>query len=85
MVPGPAQVRKPMSKSEDLLRFYAEYVGDDLYDPVWAELNRRKTVVFLHGSQVTSDPDPHPFLCVPISQVPVKFITPSFKYTVDES
>ncbi|KAG5724986.1 2-amino-3-carboxymuconate-6-semialdehyde decarboxylase [Termitomyces sp. T112] len=48
----------------------AKYVGDDRYDPVWAELHRRKAVVFLHGAQVTSTPDPHPFLCVPVSQVP---------------
>ncbi|KAG6866454.1 hypothetical protein C0991_003972 [Blastosporella zonata] len=48
-----------------------KYIGDDRYDAVWAELDRRKAVVFLHGTQMPSaTPDPHPFLCVPISQVP---------------
>ncbi|KAF8076472.1 hypothetical protein FPV67DRAFT_1407611 [Lyophyllum atratum] len=49
----------------------ARYVGDDRYDAIWAELHRRKAVVFLHGAQVASStPMPHPFLCVPVSEVP---------------
>ncbi|RDB22663.1 Decarboxylase yanB [Hypsizygus marmoreus] len=47
------------------------YVGDDRYDPIWAELHRRQAVVFLHGAQITSStPIPHPLLCIPISEVP---------------
>ncbi|GLB33883.1 putative amidohydrolase [Lyophyllum shimeji] len=49
----------------------ATYIGDDRYDEVWAELHRRKAVVFLHGAQVASSTRiPHPSLCIPISEVP---------------
>ncbi|KIJ20234.1 aminocarboxymuconate-semialdehyde decarboxylase [Paxillus involutus ATCC 200175] len=49
----------------------ARYIADDLYDPVWDELNRRHAVVFLHGAQTpSSTPYPHPFLGLPISEVP---------------
>jgi predicted TIM-barrel fold metal-dependent hydrolase len=49
----------------------AKYVGDDLYDPIWAELDRRQAVVFLHGGMVpSSTPFPHEFLGLPISEVP---------------
>ncbi|KAG7096875.1 hypothetical protein E1B28_004281 [Marasmius oreades] len=49
----------------------ARYIGDDTYDPIWAELNRRQTVVFLHGAQTPSTtPYPHPSLGVPIVEVP---------------
>ncbi|CCM03180.1 uncharacterized protein FIBRA_05302 [Fibroporia radiculosa] len=49
----------------------ATYLGDDLYDPIWEELNRRGTVVFLHGTQTpSSNPYPHPFLGLPITEVP---------------
>ncbi|KIJ70032.1 hypothetical protein HYDPIDRAFT_104714 [Hydnomerulius pinastri MD-312] len=49
----------------------AKYVADDLYDPVWEELNRRHALVFLHGAQTpSSTPYPHPFLGLPISEVP---------------
>ncbi|CAA7259833.1 unnamed protein product [Cyclocybe aegerita] len=48
----------------------AKYVGDELYIPIWAELHKRKAVVFLHGSQITSMPYPHPFLGIPITEVP---------------
>lgn len=47
------------------------YVGDDLFNPIWAELNRRSTVVFLHGAPVpSSTPSPHPFLGLPVVEVP---------------
>lgn len=47
------------------------YIGNERYDPIWIELNRRKAVVFLHGSQVpSSTPYPHPFLGIPITEVP---------------
>ncbi|KAF5387766.1 hypothetical protein D9615_000473 [Tricholomella constricta] len=50
---------------------HATYVGDDRYDAIWAELDRRHAVVFLHGAQVASStPKPHPYLCIPISEVP---------------
>ena len=46
------------------------YIGDERYYPIWTELNRRKAVVFLHGSQVpSSTPYPHPFLGIPITEV----------------
>jgi hypothetical protein len=46
------------------------YVGDDRYDPIWAELHRRKAVVFLHGAQVpASTPIQSPTLCIPITEV----------------
>lgn len=49
----------------------AKYVADDLFDPIWAELDRRRAVVFLHGTQTpSSTPYPHPFLGLPISEVP---------------
>ena len=47
------------------------YIGDDQFDPIWAELNRRSTVVFLHGAPTpSSTPYPHPFLGLPIVEVP---------------
>ena len=45
------------------------YIGDDRYDAIWAELDRRRAVVFLHGAQVSSTPVPHPYLPIPISEV----------------
>ncbi|KAJ7665544.1 hypothetical protein B0H17DRAFT_1336537 [Mycena rosella] len=49
----------------------ATYIGDDRYDPVWAELNTRAAPVFIHGSQnPSSTPYPHPFLGIPITEVP---------------
>ncbi|KAF8450600.1 hypothetical protein L210DRAFT_2399185 [Boletus edulis BED1] len=49
----------------------AKYIADDLFDPIWDELNRRHAVVFLHGAQTpSSTPYPHPFLGLPISEVP---------------
>ncbi|KAK1236495.1 hypothetical protein PQX77_000272 [Marasmius sp. AFHP31] len=49
----------------------AKYVGDDCYDAVWGELNRRQTVVFLHGAQTpSSTPYPHASLGIPIVEVP---------------
>jgi len=49
----------------------ATYIGAERYDPIWKELNRRKAVVFLHGSQTpSSTPYPDPFLGLPITEVP---------------
>ncbi|KAF7352725.1 hypothetical protein MVEN_01238700 [Mycena venus] len=49
----------------------ATYVGDDRYDAIWAELDKRKATVFLHGAQTpSSTPHPHPFLGVPVVEVP---------------
>ncbi|KII95115.1 hypothetical protein PLICRDRAFT_169801 [Plicaturopsis crispa FD-325 SS-3] len=49
----------------------ATYVGDDRYDAIWAELDRRGATVFLHGAQIpSSTPYPHAFLGLPISEVP---------------
>ncbi|OSD04214.1 amidohydrolase 2 [Trametes coccinea BRFM310] len=49
----------------------ASYVGDDVFDPIWVELDRRAAVVFLHGAQIpSSTPYPHPFLGIPVTEVP---------------
>ncbi|KAI0375602.1 amidohydrolase 2 [Pilatotrama ljubarskyi] len=49
----------------------AKYIGDDVFDPIWEELDRRGTVVFLHGAQTpSSTPYPHPFLGIPVTEVP---------------
>ncbi|KAJ7094689.1 hypothetical protein B0H15DRAFT_135152 [Mycena belliarum] len=49
----------------------ATYIGDDRYDPIWAELNRRSANVFVHGAQTpSSTPYPHPFLGIPVTEVP---------------
>ncbi|KAL1946844.1 hypothetical protein VTO73DRAFT_14948 [Trametes versicolor] len=49
----------------------ARYIGDDAFDPIWEELNRRHAVVFLHGTQTASStPYPHPFLGIPVTEVP---------------
>ncbi|KAJ7228588.1 hypothetical protein GGX14DRAFT_613713 [Mycena pura] len=49
----------------------ATYVGDDRYDPIWRQLNKRSATVFLHGAQTASStPYPHPFLGIPITEVP---------------
>ncbi|KAH9951618.1 hypothetical protein B0H21DRAFT_183344 [Amylocystis lapponica] len=49
----------------------ATYIGHDEYDPVWEELDKRGAVVFLHGAQTpSSTPYPHPFLGIPITEVP---------------
>jgi 6-methylsalicylate decarboxylase len=48
-----------------------EFIGHDCYDPIWADLNRRNAVVFVHGSQTpSSTPYPHPTLGLPVSEVP---------------
>lgn len=47
------------------------YIGDDRYNYLWAELDRRGAVVFLHGTQTpSSTPYPHPSLGIPITEVP---------------
>ncbi|OJT04153.1 2-amino-3-carboxymuconate-6-semialdehyde decarboxylase [Trametes pubescens] len=49
----------------------AKYIGDDAFDPIWEELDRRGAVVFLHGTQTASStPYPHPFLGIPVTEVP---------------
>ncbi|KAF5390686.1 hypothetical protein D9757_002726 [Collybiopsis confluens] len=50
---------------------HAKYVGDRLYEPIWAELNARRAVVFLHGTQTpSSTPHPNALLGLPIVEVP---------------
>ncbi|KAJ6598985.1 hypothetical protein DFH09DRAFT_1243468 [Mycena vulgaris] len=47
------------------------YIGDDRYDAIWAVLDARGATVFLHGAQTpSSTPYPHPFLGIPITEVP---------------
>ncbi|KAI9063279.1 amidohydrolase 2 [Trametes sanguinea] len=49
----------------------AKYIGDDAFDPIWEELDKRGAVVFLHGAQTpSSTPNPHPLLGVPVTEVP---------------
>ncbi|THH32880.1 hypothetical protein EUX98_g1286 [Antrodiella citrinella] len=49
----------------------AKYIGDDAFDGIWEELDRRKSVVFLHGTQTpSSTPYPNDFLGLPITEVP---------------
>ncbi|KDQ64590.1 hypothetical protein JAAARDRAFT_64434 [Jaapia argillacea MUCL 33604] len=59
------------SSYPDLNGGEASYLGDDLYDPILEELNKRHAVVFLHGAQTpSSTPIPHAFLGLPITEVP---------------
>ncbi|THH15208.1 hypothetical protein EW146_g5238 [Bondarzewia mesenterica] len=49
----------------------AKYIGDNLFDPIWEELDRRKAVIFLHGAQTpSSTPFPSELLGIPITEVP---------------
>ncbi|KAG9218960.1 hypothetical protein CCMSSC00406_0001370 [Pleurotus cornucopiae] len=49
----------------------AKYVGDQRFEPIWKELDRRHAVVFLHGCQTpSSTPYPHEHLGLPITEVP---------------
>ena len=46
------------------------YIGDDMFDPIWAALDRRGATVFLHGAQTpSSTPHPHAFLGLPVTEV----------------
>ncbi|KXN89653.1 2-amino-3-carboxymuconate-6-semialdehyde decarboxylase [Leucoagaricus sp. SymC.cos] len=47
------------------------YVGDEKYNAIWAELDRREAVVFVHGNQIPStNPWPHSTLGLPVCEVP---------------
>jgi 6-methylsalicylate decarboxylase len=49
----------------------AQYMGSDVFDPLWAELDRRGTVVFLHGDQTrNSNRWPNSFTPLPVTEVP---------------
>ncbi|MDT5010896.1 MAG: 6-methylsalicylate decarboxylase [Mycobacterium sp.] len=49
----------------------ARSLGDDIFEPLWAELDRRHALVFLHGEQTPSrNRIPNRFLPTPISEVP---------------
>ena len=49
----------------------ARYVGHDVFDPVWDELDRRGAVVFLHGDQTPgSNRVPNRLVPLPVGEVP---------------
>jgi predicted TIM-barrel fold metal-dependent hydrolase len=49
----------------------ARSLGDDVFEPLWAELDRRGTLVFLHGEQTPgSNRMSNRFLPTPVSEVP---------------
>ncbi|KAF7332074.1 Amidohydrolase 2 [Mycena kentingensis (nom. inval.)] len=51
----------------------ALYIGDERYDPIWRELDKRRAVVFIHGAQTpSSTPLPHSLLGIPTTEVPAE-------------
>jgi predicted TIM-barrel fold metal-dependent hydrolase len=49
----------------------ARYVGHDVFDPIWEELDRRGAVVFIHGDQTPgSNRYPSPLVPIPVAEVP---------------
>ncbi|HEX3786658.1 MAG TPA: amidohydrolase family protein [Pseudonocardiaceae bacterium] len=50
---------------------HARSLGDEVFEPLWAELDRRGTLVFLHGEQTPGrNRMPNRFLPTPVSEVP---------------
>ncbi|MDT8914439.1 amidohydrolase family protein [Amycolatopsis sp. PS_44_ISF1] len=46
-------------------------IGDEVFEPLWAELDRRRALVFLHGEQTQGrNRRPNRFLPTPVSEVP---------------
>ena len=49
----------------------ARSLGDPIFEPLWAELDRRGALVFLHGEQTPgSNRAPSQFLPTPVSEIP---------------
>jgi predicted TIM-barrel fold metal-dependent hydrolase len=49
----------------------ARYLGADAFDPLWEELDRRGTLVFVHGDQIPgTNRWPNPYLPIPVTEVP---------------
>jgi predicted TIM-barrel fold metal-dependent hydrolase len=49
----------------------ARYIGDDVFDPIWEELDRRGAVVFIHGDQTPSrNRPPNRLVAIPVGEVP---------------
>ena len=53
-----------------MISHHSVYIGDDVFDPVWQELNKRGATVHLHVTQTpSSTPYPNEALGLPVTEV----------------